>query len=272
MMQNLHTHTLFDDGKHSPDEMALGAVSSGCTSLGFSGHSPLPPACDGDAWAMNQGDVPLYRQAILSLREAYAGRLEIFLGLEQDLDSPLPEGNWDYLIGSAHSIWADGLYRSVDLSRDHTAETIRRHFGGDPYAYTSAYFRRLAEAATLFPGQIVGHLDLVTKFNEGCAMFDDTDRRYLAPAMEAAEVLAEKDLIFEINTGAMSRGYRTVPYPSPALLTFLREKGARICITSDSHSADTVTHAFDSARALARACGYRETQRLTKHGFISQPL
>ena len=81
MIQNLHTHTVFCDGKDAPEEMVRAAVALGMDSLGFSGHAPL----DGQSgWTMAPEDVPRYRAEILRLREAYAGQLEIFLGLELD--------------------------------------------------------------------------------------------------------------------------------------------------------------------------------------------
>ena len=40
-----------------------------------------------------------------------------------------------------------------------------------------------------------------------------------------------------------------------------------MCITSDSHSADTIVHAFPQAAALAEAAGFRETWVLAKGGF-----
>ena len=113
-LQNLHTHTCWGDGGSTAEEMALGAISSGCTSLGFSEHSPLPWGTDG--WAMAEADTAAYRAEILRLKKRYAGRLEIFLGLEQDMDSPLTQGPWDYRIGSVHSLWGGGVYLSVDRS------------------------------------------------------------------------------------------------------------------------------------------------------------
>ena len=40
MIQNLHTHTTFCDGKNTPEEMVRAALSLGMDSLGFSGHGP----------------------------------------------------------------------------------------------------------------------------------------------------------------------------------------------------------------------------------------
>lgn len=265
--QNLHAHTSFSDGKHTPEEMVLGAVRAGCASLGFSDHSPMPPAADPDGWSMKAEKLPDYRAEILRLRKTYAGKLELFLGLEQDVDSPPPEGDWDYLIGSVHGVWAGGCYLPVDESADAFDRAVREYFGGNCLAFVQAYYRREAEAAVQTGCGIVGHFDLITKFNEGGRRFDENDPRCRAAALEALEALMERDVIFEINTGAMSRGCRTAPYPSPFLLEAIRQKGGRICITGDSHSADTIVHAFPQAAALAAACGFRETWVLAKEGF-----
>ena len=197
LLQNLHTHTVYGDGKNTAEEMVLGAIRAGCASLGFSEHSPLPPAADPDGWSMAASDVAAYRAELLRLRERYRGELDIFLGLEQDVDSPAPEGDWDYLIGSVHSVRADGRFLSVDESPESFARSVREHFGGD----------------------------------------------------------------------SLARGYRTALYPAPFLLRTIREKGGRVCITSDSHSESTVTCAFDRAADLAAECGFRETWILTAEGF-----
>lgn len=265
--QNLHTHTVFGDGKHTPEEMVRGAILAGCASLGFSEHSPMPASASPDGWSMNTEEEPAYRREILRLREAYAGELEIFLGLEQDMDSPAPSEPCGYLIGSTHGIWAGGCYLSVDESASAFDRAVREHFEGDCLAFAQAYYRREAETARTTGCDIVGHFDLITKFNEGGCRFDESDPRYRAAALEALESLMERDVIFEINTGAISRGCRTVPYPAPFLLEAIRKKGGRICITSDSHNADTIVHAFPQAAALAESCGFREAWVLGQNGF-----
>ena len=218
MLQNLHTHTVFGDGKNTPEEMVLGALSSRCASLGFSEHSPLPPAADPDGWTMKETEVGAYRAEILRLREKYRGKIDIFLGLEQDFDSPPPAEKYDYLIGSVHSVAAGGRLLSVDNTRENFVQAVREHFGGDFFAFARAYYRRMAAAAEKTGCQIAGHFDLVTKFNEGGRFFDEADPRYRSAALEALEAVMERDVIFEINTGAMSRGYRSAPYPAPFLL------------------------------------------------------
>lgn len=271
ILQNLHTHTCYADGKNTAEEMVQGAIRSGCAALGFSEHSPFPPTGSHDGSSLLPERTADYRTEVLRLREKYRGQLEIFLGLEQDIDSLPPEGEYDYLIGSVHNLRADrDTWLPVDWSAEKFLQAARTHYGGDCLAMAEAYYRLEAEVADRTGCQIVGHFDLITKFNEGGRFFSEEDPRYRSAALEAQTALLERDMIFEINTGAISRGYRTAPYPAPFLLKAIRERGGRVCITSDSHSAQTVTYAFPMAAELAMACGFQETWILTAHGF--QPV
>ena len=265
--QNLHSHTIFGDGVNSPEEMAAGAVKAGCASLGFSEHSPMPAPADPDGWSMKAERVGDFRTEILRLKDIFDGQLEIFLGLEQDMDSLEPVGKFDYLIGSVHGVWVGKEYISVDAGPGLFDQAVRDYFGGDCLAFAKAYYQRVAEVAAKTKCQIVGHFDLITKNNEACCRFDESAPSYYSASMEALEAVMERDVIFEINTGAMSRGYRTAPYPSPALLRAIQERGGRICITSDSHSADSIVYAFPLAAELAKSCGFQESWVLKKNGW-----
>ncbi|NCB31458.1 MAG: PHP domain-containing protein, partial [Clostridia bacterium] len=83
---NLHTHTIYCDGVSTPREMAEAALANGFVSLGFSGHSYTPY----DDCGMSPAQALAYRQEVLALQREYAGRLEIFLGLENDAVAPQP--------------------------------------------------------------------------------------------------------------------------------------------------------------------------------------
>ena len=269
MIQNLHTHTAFCDGKNTPEEMVKSAIALGMDSLGFSGHGPSHAPDDA---AMEAGSVPAYRAEVLRLKAAYTGRLDVFLGIERDYFFAPDGGNWDYIIGSVHYVNRDGTWLGVDHSPEMFLRNVEEHYGGDYYAFAEDYYRLVGDVAEKTGCQIVGHFDLITKFNEGDRLFDTGHPRYAGAALDALDRLAGQNVIFEINTGAMSRGYRSAPYPSPALLHAMRERNLPICITSDTHSASTILHAFPQAEELARSCGYRERMVLTEQGFVPQSL
>ena len=266
---NLHAHTTFCDGKHSAEEMVLAAIDVGMETLGFSGHSGLPFYTD---WCMNPVNTRAYQKEILRLKEVYGDRINILLGVEQDLLAGIPDYPYDYVIGSVHYVKVDDEGFMVDTSAKVLSDAANKYFGGDFYRLCKSYYQTVSRVVEETRCDIVGHFDLVTKFNEGGCQFDENDPRYLKAALDALDLLLEKDVVFEINTGAMSRGYRRAPYPSPMLLRRIAEKGGKVTITSDAHAKENLLYAFSDAVQLARACGLGSIQIMTRDGWKQQPL
>ena len=266
--QNLHTHTVYDDGSGTPMEMARAAASAGLTGLGFSGHSVLPYEND---WAMTTHSMQDWLADVARTKDEMAGRLEIFTGLEWDLLSTPPEG-FDYIIGSIHHIGAGSPPKTVDEAPDVTRAAIREDFGFDADAYAEAYFAQYEALAARPFVDIVGHFDLLTKFDEKEAILDAGSRRFREAAMGALELICRADKIFEVNTGAIARGWRTGPYPSASLLRELKERNARVLVTSDAHRADGIACAFSETEALLVSIGFREVWELRDGAFVPVPL
>ena len=269
MRSNFHTHTRYCDGSHTVEEMVQAAVSLGMRALGFSGHSYT--AYD-DSYCMSQAGTEQYLADVLAARERYAGRLEIYLGVEDDYHGGRPQFPRDFTIGSAHCVLAGGRYFSVDADPALLQEAVDTAFGGDIYRLTAAYFAQMACVQERTGCDVIGHFDLVAKFNEHGRFFEEEEPRYWKPALEAIEHLCRQNGVFEINTGAMSRGYRSVPYPSRRLLQAVHEFGGAIVLSSDSHSADTLCAYFPEAEALAASCGFRTCRTLTPGGWQEVPL
>ncbi len=267
---NLHTHTSFADGKNTAEEVVLQAIENGMEVVGFSEHS-----YNGDARIFGMKDaetVAAYRMEIKRLQSVYGDRIRILLGIEQDSFGGVPTEPYDYVLGSVHYVYLNGEYCSVDKSHDTTEDIIRRHCGGDPYVYAKEYFRNVAEVEAKTQCDIIGHFDLLTKFNEDGKTFDVCDPRYLKPALEALDALLEKDVIFEVNTGAISRGYRTLPYPAPVFLHRIAEKRGCVTINADAHRKEHLTYAFDTAYQLLKASGIGSVLVMSKNGWKSVPI
>ena len=230
-LNNYHTHSTYCDGRDRPEAMIRAALRLGCEELGFSGHAYVPF----DDCCMTPEGTAAYKAEIRQLAEKYAGRIKILLGVEQDYFSPLPADGYDYVIGSVHYLPKDGEYLSVDLSRAEQERIVREHYGGDWYAFVEHYYELVGQIWEKTRCDIVGHFDLVTKFNEGGALFDTAHPRYLRAAMDALERLCARPVIFEVNTGAIARGYRKTPYPEPRLLAELRRRGVPLLLSSDCH-------------------------------------
>lgn len=257
--QNLHCHTRFDDGKETPETMVLAALDAGLTSIGISLHCPIPGE---ESWCCKDSDEDAFIHEIRRLQEIFTGKIQVWCGLEYDVDAvrrSVPP--YDYIIGSCHIL--NGL--PIDYDPDTASLLVADHGGAEKAA--QHYYERMSSLAGLPEVSIVGHFDLPTKFNERAGLYDVSAPAYRDAAFSAMEKLNAAGKIFEINSGAMSRGWRTAPYPSEELLRYLSSLGGRICISSDAHSADAMTCAFDRCEALALACGFTELWQFTGSGF-----
>lgn len=269
-LSNLHTHTTYCDGKNTAEELIRRAIELGWESIGFSGHAYT--RCD-TAYCMSREGTASYQKEILTLREQYRGTIQVYLGIEQDLFSDVPEFPYDYIIGSTHYLHCnDDVYAAVDDSPAVTAAAVDRYFGGDYYQYAQAYYRQIADVATVTGCNIVGHFDLITKFNEGGRFFDESDSRYRTAALGAMEQVVKTCPLFEINTGAMLRAGRSVPYPAAFLLQHLHFLGGEVILTSDCHRIEGLDWAFDQAAELAKSCGFRYGKLLRDGVFVDVVL
>lgn len=263
---NYHCHATYSDGKNTPEEMVLAAIGAGCDSFGISEHYV---SVKGSSYSVKPDREPLYRAEIQRLKEKYKGEINLFLGAEVDYTSP-PAVGYDYIVGSVHFFELDGEFVDVDHNAEKQIDAANRHFGGDLIELACNYYDILAKMPQKFSFDIVGHFDLVTKFNEGDKLFDTSDKRYIRAAEKALEALVPTGAVFEINTGAISRGYRTESYPSEYFLNLIREMGGSVTFSSDAHDAKYILLGFDDAVRRAKKAGFKSFRKLTEKGFVDE--
>lgn len=264
IFQDLHTHSLFDDGSATLEDMVSSAIRRGLRSIGFSGHSPMP----GSRWAIPQDRLADYFSQARALQRKYRSLISVFCGLEWDISSDLPQYQTDYMIGSKHLLGSGSDAFEVDHCRETTAAGVKRLFDGDFEAAEDAYYAGYTRLLDAPRARIVGHYDLITKFDE--------ERRFfrLAPsaALDMMEKLVKADKIFEVNTGAICRSGRITPYPSIPLLQALHEMGGRVTLSSDSHSTDALLFGFEAQLRSLKDCGFREIWLLSENGFFPEEI
>jgi histidinol-phosphatase (PHP family) len=269
ILSNFHAHSTFCDGSETPEAMVRAAINKGLTAFGISGHACMDFDTD---WTMTPAKERAFIAEMDRLKKENSGRLTLLTGVERDYYSPEPRGKYDYVIGSVHFNVKDGVYMTVDESEEVQREDVKRHYSGDYYAYARDYYRTLADIVPKTRPDFIGHFDLVTKFNEGGHLFDESDPRYQKSALEALAAIAEQHRLFEINTGAMYRVGRSVPYPSPVLLKALYDLGGEIILSSDSHDGASIGFKFAEAAALAKSCGFKYAKTLTADGLVEYKL
>ncbi len=268
-LQNLHTHSTFCDGKDTPEELVLAAIEKNFDSIGFSGHSYMsfPSLFSGRPDRTEE-----YKREIERLKKKYGEKIDIFCGLEVEICACPDMTGYDYLIGSAHYFPINGQYVSFDRDEMTVRKVIEEYFSGDSMKYAKAYYARIASIPEYGKFDIIAHFDLVAKHCELPGFLDINAPEYLKYAFDAIDALRGKIDFFEINTGAIARGYRTTPYPSIPIVNRLLEAGFLPVITSDCHDKTKLDCEFEVCRELLAACGAKEKYVLTKNGFCAVEL
>ena len=242
MTSDMHVHTNFCDGMNSPEQMVLSAIEKGIDRLGLVCHAQLPFRVD---WAIKTEKVKPFQEEVKRLKEKYKDKIEVLCGTELDFFTDIDVSGFDFTIGSVHYFYKDGEYASIDGSEAGFVEAVNKMFNGDYYSACGNYFEILSGYAEKFKPDIIGHFDLVRKFNKGGRLFDENHPRYVKAMEDAMDKLLTLGVPFEINTGAISRGYQDNPYPSKCAIERIKSKGGKLIINSDSHAVDTIGYQFD---------------------------
>ncbi len=256
MLTNYHTHSTFCDGINTPEQMVLSAIEKGFSVLGFSGHG----FTDFDLrYCMK--DTEGYIAEIRRLKEKYEGKIEILLGIEEDMHCFVERERYDYIIGSSHYSFLGDKFFDIDGSPEATTKGVEAW--GNPLAYAEDYFKTFCDYIKRRKPDVVGHFDLLTKFDDVRGGGFGAMPEYRALAKKYAAAAAKADCIFEINTGAISRGWCKAPYPSRDILEVLKAADAKIMLNSDCHHADALDCNFAESKAMLRDIGFKELYYLS---------
>jgi len=257
--------------RHAKDSLravVLRAIEQGFTHYGLSEHCPRDRAQDlyDDEDGLSPSDLARlfedYAREARQLQEEFAGDIELLVGLETER---LPPSSWagrmgqlrdridaDYLVGSVHEV--DGTW--VDYSAELTAEAAEACGGVE--ALRVRYFDALTELVTTLRPEVVGHLDLVRRFDGHELKFTRTE---LAAATATLEAAREVGAVLDVNAGPARRGFGPV-YPSPELLTLACEMDVGVTLGDDSHGVDAVGVGLDACLAAIAAAGYQRVHYL----------
>jgi histidinol-phosphatase (PHP family) len=251
-------------------DVVRAALEAGFTTYGLSEHAPRwqREHLYKEEAALEPADListfERYTRHAVELRDRYAGQMEILVGFETEA---LPLDSWstkmhelrraapfDYIVGSVHSVG--------NLWIDYNIETAERAAlaAGGWEALRYAYFDRLAELVNELQPEVVGHVDLIRRF-------DGYQFEFSASALGHAERVLEAALVagsaIEVNAAPARRGFGPV-YPGPQVLARAREMGVPVTLGDDSHGPETVGVGLEHClEAIARA-GYREVHYLTR--------
>ena len=257
---NLHTHTIFSDGKGSVRDNIESAILKNMSSLGFSDHSFT--ACD-TSYCMKLENYKNYFKTLDEMKREYEGRLPIFTGIEKDYYSDIDAADFDYVLASVHYLIENGTVYPIDHSPAQQEKCFAEAFHGNKLDFAKRYYDMVTEQAIKCKPDVIGHFDVINKFS----LMPEEDERYIEIANESAREILNVCKVFELNTGGIARGWRKTPYPSTYVLSLIKELGGEIAINSDSHLPENLDFFFPEAVEILKTHGFDHIVEFTGKDF-----
>lgn len=256
-LSNLHTHSVYCDGKSTIEETIKKAIEYGFVSIGFSGHSHMPFK---DEAAMTLDSTIEYINEIKKLKEKYKDKIEVYLGIEADYYSHIDkvkakEMGLDYTIGSVHCIKDKTEYFSVDQSKE-SFENMIKHFN-DVKTVIKNYYNNVKDMILRDSPNIIGHIDLPRKFNKDSMFFNENETWYTDIVENALSVVKESGIIVEVNTNKITKENPNLHYPSVYTLKRVLEKNIPITLSADAHAAERINYRFDEMTEVLKNMGFK---------------
>lgn len=241
-----HCHTpLCKHAEGAPEEYCEHALLRGLRGIIFTCHAPLP-----NGWApevrMSDAEFETYVAMVERAREAYAGRLDVRLGIESDyvpgvepwLERLHRREPLHHVLGSVH--YQMGFYREM-------------FFDGDVFSYQKLYYEHLAQAAESGLFDTISHPDLIKNESPVAWHFPR-----IQPFIEKSlDRIAATGVAMELNTSGMLKALPEMN-PGPRQLALMRERNIPVVLGADAHRPQRVADRYVEAIGHLRAAGYDE--------------
>ncbi len=256
----MHSH--YCDGEGELEEYVIKAIEKGMFAIGFSGHTPVPFDTD---WAMKKENLSKYLEEINILKKKYDTDIQIYSGLEIDfIPNVIGANNYrdldlDIIVGSVHYAgkFENGENCIIEYKEEIFIKGLELIFHNNIQELVKSYYRNIISMVNNDLPDIIGHLDVVKKFNSGNKYFDEKDRWHQKIVEEVIENIANTNCIVEINTRGYYKGTTKIFYPSRWIVERCFDHNIPITISSDAHNADDIDNGFNAAAELLLDVGYK---------------
>ena len=257
ILPDLHIHTPYcQHAKGTIEETVLKAIEKGFDEIGFTGHLPYPPGFVEPApdCVIPEHLYPDYLNEVKQLQSKYRDRIRIDLAVEIDFLEEYADWSaeqvqkhpYEYVIGSMH------ILKGVALDYEENVLKIDLDKLGGVDGVWERYYNTMEKMIESDLCRIVGHFDLPKKFS-----ITQTRKDFSEHIVYLLELIRDKDMIVEINTGGKDRSYPKEFYPSEAILKLARDRKVDITLGSDAHAPEDVGRYFPEAQELARSLGWK---------------
>jgi histidinol-phosphatase (PHP family) len=246
LLYESHAHTpLCKHAVGLPAAYAEVAEARGLRGIIFTCHCPLP---DGISAAVRMAPEQFddYVDLVARAREAFAGRVDVRLGLESDfypgvepwLEKLHARATLHHVLGSVHT---------------QVPEYRARYFRGNWFEYQQTYFEHLALAAETGLYDTIAHPDLVK--NESPASW--LLARIEPFIQRALDRIAVTGVAMELNTSGVNKALPEMN-PGRRMLELMHERGIPVVIGADAHRPQQVAAGYADGLRQLEEVGYRE--------------
>ncbi len=244
VLYDMHVHTpLCKHARGEPEAYAKVAQQRGLKGIVFTCHNPT-----NDGWSpdtrMSMAEFDIYVRMVERARAAWAGQVDIRLGLECDyvpgmepwLQKLHSMAEFHHVLGSVHP---------------HLKDYKERYYDGDFAAFQHTYFEHLAMAAETGLFDTIAHPDLV-KIVEPSEWNPD---RMMDVIRRCLDRIAAAGTAMESNTSGLTKALAEMS-PGTAILEEMHKRNIPVVIGSDAHGPQRVAGAFEDALDTLSAADY----------------
>lgn len=114
---------------------------------------------------------------------------------------------------------------------------------------------------------IIGHLDLIRKYNFNKEYFTEEEDWYIEKVDEVLEVIKKSNSIVEINTRKMNKDNLNAHYPSSDTIKKLLKLNIPITVNTDAHSANTLDYFYYEMVEKLKSLGCKQIKMLIDNSF-----
>ncbi|HAN18637.1 MAG: hypothetical protein A2X13_13585 [Bacteroidetes bacterium GWC2_33_15] len=243
-MTDYHIHTILSDGIDTHEACLRMASEYNVSEIGFSDHICL----NYPEWAVREEDLTYMKEKVTKIKNTTDLPFKVKFGAEIDylsdkkdeIQTIIQKLKLDYVIGSVHFIngW---------------------NFDTEPFNYETKnidhlyneYFRLIQEAAISGLFDIIGHADVIKKFNYKPSF--KLDKLY----KQTAKIFSKADIAIELNTSGLFKPCNEY-YPSTEFLKMCFKEKVPVTLGSDAHQAVDIARNFKKAINLLKVTGYKQ--------------
>ena len=246
ILYDTHMHTTLCRHSHGEcEEYAAVAQLRGLKGIIVTCHNPLPGGYSQGA-RMYPEQFAEYLALVDRARQAFAGKLDVRLGLECDV----PAGMEDFVRRQIESAPFEYILGSV---HPNIGEYRKAFWHGDALEFQRSYFGEIARVAETRLVDCLSHPDVVK--HEHAAEWDV--QRVMPDICRALDRIAATGCAMELNTSGIHKQCAQMS-PAPEMLEQMYQRGIPVVIGSDAHEPGRVGEGFEAAMDLLSSAGYRQ--------------